>query len=182
MRKIFSLFLVSGTLTLIGCGQNIAPIQLGADPTATPDMGLPLDNTAIAAYTAGTFTGFNATTQGFQWSSVASFTSVVKSPVAGVVSVVETGQTNNTNSVTIYFNARYSIKVSGITNLQSVRVGDYVAKGATIGNAVYTGTLATIKVIVYQDGVAVCPLTFFDSTSRAQINTSSWISTNPCPI
>lgn len=184
MKKSLVLSLV---LVLSSCGQGYAPLQLAADPTATPDMTLPLTN-FTTIFGASTFTGFNSTTQGFQWQSnvITLNTTNVIAPVTGVISLIETGQTNSTNNVTIYFNARYSVKVTGITSLGQVRLGDYVTKGVSaIGQANYTsGVQVTVRVIVYQDGSPICPLTFFDSASRTSISQAAYFtaSSQPCAI
>ncbi|MCM0604645.1 MAG: hypothetical protein KA715_00995 [Xanthomonadaceae bacterium] len=188
MRNNISLLIVLSALVLESCGQNYAPLQLAAEPAAIPDMTLPIDSSSLVSqFGVGTaFTGFTATTQGFRWQNTVNLAAVnVRAPVTGVVSLVETGLANSTNNVTVYFNARYSIKITGITNLGNVRVGDYVVKGVnSIGSMTYTSSIATIIVIVYQDGTPICPLTFFDSASRASISAQAvWFANStPCAI
>jgi len=178
------LLLVAVTMSACGSGNGYTPVQLTGNPASTPDMTLPLSTSGFSSlgFAPSLFTGYNSTTLGFQWTvSAWNGTQVAAyAPMAGLVTLIETGQANNTTNVTIYFNSRYSVKVSGLAGVNSVRMGDYVTKGQQIGLVGFAASvtaIAPLKLSLFLDGNSICPFSYFDQATRSAITTQSWYST-----
>lgn len=178
-------FIVYGLLGLSflsqSCGTNSIPTQLGGDPNATADLALPFSTTQFAQMGcsgAGCFAPFSSTNPSFKWTiSTITGSFNVAAPLTGIVTAITAGATSGTYDVTIYFNSRFSVKISGINTVSSIQVGQYVLKGATIGASGFTsGQAGVVSLTLYQEGTAICPFSYLDSASRSTLSTQSFYS------
>ncbi len=158
-----AILLNAGTL---GCGsQNqVDPLSLGE--TSLTDM---LYNFSLNV--TGGFAGSVGYSASHPYWSIPtnSFTTFV-SPAAGIV--VESGLGSRGYFVKIQHTGRLATRIEGI-GLPTLRIGDSVARGQTIGNLVGFSGYDFVDFYVFLDGVSVCPMSFVHSSFRSTIFTGS---------
>lgn len=157
-------------LMTVGCGNASDPVTSFGDSSVTPSLSLPF-STAVSP---STFTPFSASHASFTWGFVTAPTPI--SIAAGKVVAVDTAA--NAASVTILHNARLFSKVSNLGSV-SLRIGDVVSSGQAVGATIpNTSGTPQIDLVVFQDGVPVCPLSFLDAASRTRLIALGF---QPCP-
>lgn len=163
-------------LVLGGCGQGNEPLStLGGNPGNTGNIGLNLPITQ----TLTAFGPFSPSTSpisdGFDLTGTFSGLSIpVKAPGSGLVVANDVA----TYSVTIQVTGYLSVKITGITSI--VQPGNYVIANAQIGTV--ANTYNTVRLSVYYNGTAVCPLSYLSASARSAFQTAvySVYSSNPC--
>ena len=159
-----------------GCGGQ-DPLTMFPDEGGFGELQLPL--TADTNFIS-TISAFSAASPYWDMTVVSSQlqTIVAQAPGDGVVTDVVS--TSEGITVTIAHNSRFASRLSRLATV-SVREGDKVLKGATVGTGAST-VFGQIRFEVFLDGGARCPLSFLNEAGRQKIAVT-WVggfNFNPC--
>lgn len=155
MKKYLTLGLgFLAIFALTSCANNSDPMKSFTDPTQTPALSLPVATTYIV-----TQAPFTTSRTGIYWTFSLITGQTALAPAEGTVT-----DTDGSTTVTILHSPRISTVLTYMTTV-SVRVGDHVVTGQSLGTAT-----AQLQMQVSLDGTAVCPLSYLSTDARSFVS------------
>ncbi len=172
ITRLIATCLMTVMSTILGCGTPNDPITTLGDPTAIPTLVLPFNlSTQVSTYTY-----YTSADPVYRWTFSTSTSIAISAPSAGIITAVDT--TPEQASVTIQHSPRFFTRLAKMGTIL-VKVGDYVAQGASVG---VMGTGLILEMTFYRDGGTLCPYPYFYGDSLSYINTRMSTGYMPCGI
>lgn len=166
MKRIFLGFAFA--VGLVGCGGEnpITALQKNIDQ-AFPELQLPFSETQASSYS---ITGYSASNDGFTFTGLSGSQQIqIVAPADGVV--IKITEIDGANDYVTIYHSRYLTSRISMSTI-SAREGDSVKAGEQIGSAsnFSSGITDAVKLTIYLNGRATCPLSFFKASVLTTIN------------